>query len=306
MKTYSDYIWLKRQLIEMEEALSNNLNSPLMRLSLENRISSIREELETFGTMHEYDTTLRLWFGGKAVYGSIGIFSDFVSKTSVPLTNMITAKYTEIVSGKLYDSERGRVRGIGKEKMFISNVLHGSFGYEMGWVNDNLFSEQDASEAIEKVINIINLVAKDEENLEEALNDESPRTVSYLRKFYKTVSESSNILIMESGMIHTELSDQDLKDGYNRIKQTELSEQYLTIQARLSGIFTDSGTFEFLDEEGNRKVGSTNEDLDDEQLAEYARLFTNKECKLVIKEYMECPTLGKPKVTYELIQIQNK
>ena len=289
MKTYSDYIWLKRQLIEMEEALSNNLNSPLMRLSLENRISSIREELETFGTMHEYDTTLRLWFGGKAVYGSIGIFSDFVSKTSVPLTNMITAKYTEIVSGKLYDSERGRVRGIGKEKMFISNVLHGSFGYEMGWVNDNLFSEQDASEAIEKVINIINLVAKDEENLEEALNDESPRTVSYLRKFYKTVSESSNILIMESGMIHTEVSDHDL-----------------TIQARLSGIFTDSGTFEFLDEEGNRKVGSTNEDLDDEQLAEYARLFTNKECKLVIKEYMECPTLGKPKVTYELIQIQNK
>lgn len=305
MKTYSDYIWLQRQLAEMKEVLNQNIDSPLMRASLENRITSLCSEIETMGSIEYYDTTLRLWFGGEAVYGSRGIFSDFASKTSVLLSNMIAAKYTEITSGTPLDSERGKIRGIGKGKMYISNVLHGSFGYEMGWVRNDLFSEQDASQAIGKVINLIDLAAKNEERLEEALKSESPRTVSYLRNFYKTVSESSNILKMESGLHHTELSKAELQVGYSRVKQTNVTENYYTIVARLSGIFTDSGSFEFIDENGHRKVGNTNEDLDDEQLTEYARLYTNKECKIVIKEYKESPAYGKPKVTYELIQIQS-
>lgn len=305
MKTYSDYIWLQRQLAEMKEVLNQNIDSPLMRASLEKRITSLCSEIETMGSIEYYDTTLRLWFGGEAVYGSRGIFSDFASKTSVLLSNMIAAKYTEITSGTPLDSERGKIRGIGKGKMYISNVLHGSFGYEMGWVRNDLFSEQDASQAIGKVINLIDLAAKNEERLEEALKSESPRTVSYLRNFYKTVSESSNILKMESGLHHTELSKAELQVGYSRVKQTNVTENYYTIVARLSGIFTDSGSFEFIDENGHRKVGNTNEDLDDEQLTEYARLYTNKECKIVIKEYKESPAYGKPKVTYELIQIQS-
>ena len=305
MKTYSDYIWLQRQLTEMENVLNQNLDSPLMKVSLENRIANLRSEIDEMGKVEYHDTTLRLWFGGEAVYGSMGIFSDFASKTSVILSNMVAAKYTEIMSGKPIDSERGKIRGIGKGKMFISNILHGSFGYEMGWVRNDLFSEIDASQAIEKVINLVDLAAKDEERLEEALKSESPRTVSYLRNFYKTVSESSNILKMESGLNHTELSTTDLQVGYSRVKQTNVTENYYTIEARLSGIFTDSGSFEFVDEDGHRKNGSTNDDLDDEQLAEYVRLYTNKECKLVIKEYKECPAHGKPKVNYELIQIQS-
>lgn len=305
MKTYSDYIWLQRQLAEMEKILNQNLDSPLMKASLENRIINLRSEIEEMGRMEYYDTTLRLWFGGEAVYGSKGIFSDFASKTSVLLSNMIAAKYAEIISGKPLDSGRGKIKGLGKGKMYISNVLHGSFGYEMGWVRNDLFSEQDVSQAIERVISLVDIAAKDEDQLEETLKSESPRTVSYLRNFYKTVSESSNILKMESGLHHIDLSKTELQIGYSRVKHTNITENYYTIEARLSGIFIDSGSFEFVDEEGHRKVGSTNDDLYDEDLAEYARRYTNKVCKLVIKEYKECPVHGKPKVSYELIQIQD-
>ena len=51
MKTYSDYMWLKRQLAEMTEVLSENLDSPLMRASLENRIESLKAELDTMEEM---------------------------------------------------------------------------------------------------------------------------------------------------------------------------------------------------------------------------------------------------------------
>ena len=135
--------------------------------------------------------------------------------------------------------------------MYISNILHGSFGYEMGWVRNNLFSEQDASQAIEEVISLIDIAAKDEERLEDVLQSESPRTITYLRNFYKTVSETSNILKMESGMSHTELSKTELQTGYSRVKQSNITETYLTMEARLSGIFTDSGTFEFIDDQGH-------------------------------------------------------
>ena len=89
MKTYSEYIWLKRQLAEMQEVLSQNIDSPLMRASLEKRIASLQSELDSIGSVEYFDTSLKLWFGGEAVYGSMGIFSDFASKTSVILSNMI-------------------------------------------------------------------------------------------------------------------------------------------------------------------------------------------------------------------------
>lgn len=304
MKTYSEYIWLKRQLAEMKEVLRLNINSPLMQISLEKRIESIQSELDSMGVVEYFDTSLKLWFGGEAVYGSMGIFSDFASKTSVILSNMIATKYIEIVSGKPTQSERGKIKGLGKGKMYISNILHGSFGYEMGWVRNDLFSEQDASQAIGEVIHLIDIAAKDEEHLDDVLQSESPRTVTYLRNFYKTVSETSNILKMESGMNHTELSKTELQMGYSRVKQSDVTETYITMEAILSGISTDSGTFEFIDNEGCRRTGSTTEDLDDEQLTEYARRYTREKCKLVMKEYKKKLTHGKPKVTYELLQIQ--
>ena len=306
MKTYSEYTWLKRQLAEMQEILSQNIDSPLMRASLEKRITSLQSELDSIGSVEYFDTSLKLWFGGEAVYGSMGIFSDFASKTSAILSKMIATKYIEIISENPNQTERGKIKGIGKNKMYISNILHGSFGYEMGWAKNDLFSEQNASQAIEKVINLINITAKDEGCLEDILKSESPRTITYLRNFYKTVSETSNILKMESGMNHTELSKTELQTGYSRVKQSNITETYLTMEARLSGIFTDSGTFEFIDNDGNRKVGNTTEDLDDEQLTEYARIYTNQKCILVLKEYKETPNLGKPKApTYELLQIQD-
>ena len=109
---------------------------------------------------------------------------------------------------------------------------------------------------------------------------------------------------MESGMNHTELSKTELQMGYSRVKQSDVTETYITMEAILSGIFTDSGTFEFIDNEGCRRTGSTTEDLDDEQLTEYARRYTREKCKLVMKEYKKKLTHGKPKVTYELLQIQ--
>ena len=306
MKTYSEYIWIKRQLTEMQEVLSQNIDSPLMQVSLEKRISSLQSELDSMGSIEYFDTSLKLWFGGEAVYGSMGIYSDFASKTSVILSNMIATKYIEIISGKLSQSERGKIKGLGKGKMYISNILHGSFGYELGWVKNDLFSEQYASQAIEEVISLIDITAKDEENLEGILQKESPRTITYLRNFYKTVSESSNILKMESGMNHTELSKSELQIGYSRIKQSDIIETFITMEALLSGIFTDSGTFEFIDKDKHRRIGNTAENLDDKQLAEYARLYTNKNCKLIMKEYKETSTHGISKgPIYELLQIQD-
>ena len=62
MKTYSEYIWLKRQLAEMQEVLSQNIDSPLMRASLEKRIASLQSELDSIGSVEYYDTSLKLWF----------------------------------------------------------------------------------------------------------------------------------------------------------------------------------------------------------------------------------------------------
>lgn len=59
MKTYSDYIWLQRQLTEMENVLNQNLDSPLMKASLENRIANLRSEIDEMGKVEYHDTTLR-------------------------------------------------------------------------------------------------------------------------------------------------------------------------------------------------------------------------------------------------------
>ena len=55
MKTYSEYIWLKRQLAEMQEVLSQNIDSPLMRASLEKRIASLQSELDSIGSVEYFE-----------------------------------------------------------------------------------------------------------------------------------------------------------------------------------------------------------------------------------------------------------
>ena len=61
----------------------------------------------------------------------------------------------------------------------------------------------------------------------------------------------------------------------------------------------------FVGENGKREVGQTSADLSDEQLTEYAQLYTNKECNLILKEYKKTPVHGTAKTTYELLRIQD-
>lgn len=304
MATYSEYQWLLRQLNETKLLLEENKDSLLMAISLTDRIQSIENELSEMEIKEYYDSSIRLWFGGNAVYGSKGIFVNFASETSALISNMVTSKYIELLQGGTNSATKGKLKGKNQSNMYISNMLHGSFGYEMGWVEDELFSQEYASQAISEIMNLVEVTATDIDKFEEKLHRESIRTLSYLRKFYKVVSNKSSILKMESGMNYWELSADQLSVGNSRISKTNMIEELKSYRGVFKGILIDSGKFEFVNEDGKKYQGNTNEELTEEQLVGFNQKFSNCECTLIINEQsIYLPSAG-PKTVLELRNIQ--
>ena len=251
MSTYSELEWLHRQLDETYRLLEDNKDSLLMRLSLEDRINMLESQIKDLGNIDNHDTTIRLWFAGDAVYGSKGISADFASLTSSLVSNMITTKYVELLSSPNHICDKGKIKGVSKSKMYLSNVLHGSFGYEMGWVNDNLFSELYGSLAIQEIIKLIGSAGTDEEIFKKLISNESPRVLGYLRKFYKELSDKSSYLRMESGMYSEILDKSSILLGNDRIKYSITNEKVIEAKGILRGLFMESGKFEFVDKEAH-------------------------------------------------------
>lgn len=304
MATYSEYQWLLRQLNETKLLLEENKDSLLMAISLTDRIKSIEKELSEMGKTEYYDSSIRLWFGGSAVYGSKGIFANFASETSALISSMVTAKYVELLSGGAKTAAKGKLKGKNQSQMYLSNILHGSFGYEMGWVEDELFSQEYASQAISEIMSLVEVTATDVEKFEEKLHNESVRTLTYLRKFYKIVSNKSNILKMESGMNYKELSTDQLMVGNSRISKTNMIEELKSIRGIFKGVLIDSGKFEFIDEEGKKYQGNTNEELTEDQLVDFNQEFSNCECTLILNEQSIFLPSAEPKTVLELRNIQ--
>lgn len=296
---------IEYQILEIERLLSMADNNPFVVMPLNERLKRLKEQLSEIPKDLK-EPKLSLLFSGDAVFGSIGIKSSFVSKTISPIQELIKIQTAITRFGKNLGN-KGRVKKGNISEMYLTSLPTGSFGYELSLLNkEDLFDEQDVSESIYNVIELIEVTIKNEVEFEKAMNEYPKRTLLHLKNFFKELNSENSILKVESGSTFKEFSRDEIRIGYDRLSSTACNSEMIIFDGVFKGAFIESGKFELIDNEGNTIHGCISEELSEEDIAQYNRDYSNSECNITLEKDITKFNNGKKTISYILLSLKGK
>lgn len=286
------------QLNETKRLLSFVEDEILMSISLKQRIKELESELN-FYPEELTEPKVRLLFSGTAVKGSIGIKTSFISKAMLPFQELVKTQTALIRHGNI--GKRGKSKGTNYSELYLTGLPRGSFGVELSQMEStDLFSEEDVSQAIANVINIVEATTKDDESFDEIIDSIPARNLNSLKLFLKNLDEEDSILKIESGSRELEISKEQIHQGYERVNHHEIEDREVFLIGTLRGVLLEGGIFEFIDEStGYTYKGHVGPDLPEEKIEN----MLNKHCKVHLKESRTQFISGKSKTLFELLDV---
>lgn len=292
---------LKTQILDTERVLEMVCDHPLMSEGFKEKINELKKELEKIPN-EAFEPKVQLLFNGNSVIGSQGIKSSFVAKTINPFQEMVKTQVSLVRFGRV--GKRGSPKKGASADLYLTALPIGSFGVELSQLeNVDLFDSIDVSNAIKQVMIIIESASIDDESFERIITEVPKRNLNNLKKLLEEVAENNSILKMMSNEISIQISEQRIKEAYNRVAETIDVENEFVIEGVFRGILLDSGQFELQDADGKKLSGFISPDLSEEQLIFYDQSFLNKPCQINLKEHKTTFKTGNEKKEYELIMI---
>jgi hypothetical protein len=301
MSLYRTIIHLKTQLIELESLLGKVHDHPLMSLGLKKRIEVLNHDLDSL-PKESFEPKVSLLFSGDAVIGGIGIKSGFVSKTASPFQDMVKTQTALVRFGSV--GKRGKAKNSRSSELYLTALPKGSFGFELSQLTAaEVFDEIDVSTAMKQVISLIEQTALNDEAFEAVIESTPKRNLNNLKKLLYEISSERSILIMESGEIGVELTQEKVAEAYARVASINVVETEEIISGTFRGLLLDSSKFEIVDDGGKTISGFLSEDLPEDQLVEYEKTYINQRCKIHLRTHRTEFKTGTIKTDYELLEI---
>lgn len=304
MSLYRKIQSIKAQIVDTERLLEMVLDHPLMSEGLAERLSLLKQELESL-PKESFEPRIQLLFSGNAVVGSKGIKSTFVSKTLTPFQEMVKTQVALARFGKV--EKRGQAKKGANTELYLTALPVGSFGVELSQLESNdLFDSMDVSKAMKDVMTLVVNSATDDETFEASIEQTPKRNLTNLKKFLQEITDENSVLKMESGEFGIELPKEKIVEAFQRVSATIDEETELIINGTFRGLLLDSGKFEIQDEEGKRISGFISEEIEEDQLIEYDKTFLNSNCIIHLKVHKTKFKTGNEKTDYELLEIRQE
>jgi regulator of replication initiation timing len=301
MSLYRNIQNIKARIIDTERLLDMVREHPIMSVGLIAKINTLKEELAKF-ELDTLEPKVQLLFSGGAVSGSLGIKSNFISKTLVPFQEMVKTQFAMLRYGLV--GKRGQAKSGVNTELYLTALPTGSFGVELSQLEpSDLFAERDVAKAIQQVIELVAETADSDESFEKAIEKSPNRHLVNLKKFLGEIAEENSVLKMESGNIGIEISKEKVKAAYDRVSTATVEATDMVITGIFRGILLDSIRFEVQDENGFKYSGTVSDDIGEEQLVEYNN-FLNARCEIHLQVRKTTFITGKVKTEYELMQIR--
>jgi hypothetical protein len=121
---------LSADLAAVEELLSSAPPGDVLgRMSLTERRDEVRKALTEVESRREIEGRTALFFGGAPVIGSRGVDADFAAEAVGKYQDLVTKVWAFKEHGSLAPS--GPVPDRHEARLHVTNVVHGSFGFEL-------------------------------------------------------------------------------------------------------------------------------------------------------------------------------
>lgn len=304
MSLYRKIQSIKAQIVDTERLLEMVLDHPLMSEGLIERMNLLKQELESL-PKESFEPKVQLLFSGNAVFGSQGIKSTFVSKTTIPFQEMVKTQVALVRFGRV--GKRGQAIKGANTDLYLTALPVGSFGVELSQLQtSDLFDSMDVSNAMKEVMTLIVNCSTDDETFETAIEKTPKRNLTNLKKFLQEIVEENSVLKIESGELGVELAKEKIVEAFQRVSSTVDEENEVVINGIFRGLLLDSGKFEIQDEDGKKLSGFISEELGEEQLIDYDRTFLNNTCIIHLRIHKTKFKTGNEKTDYELLEIRQQ
>lgn len=291
---------IQTQIINTEYLLSLVEDHPLMSYSLKKKIEELNEKLESLPEQFK-EAKVILLFSGGAVKGSKGIKANFISQTLKPFQELIKSQTSIIRFGKL--GKRGKSKSSNFSELYLTALPTGSFGVELSQIDsDELFAEEDVSNAIDQVMTLIESSTKSDDEFENAIENMPPRNLNNLKTFLKSIDDEHSILKMESGTHILEISEENIHLGFMRVSSAIREDDTLHLDGTLRGVLLESGKFEFVDIDGYKFSGFLSPDISEDLIV----TLLNVPSKIELFKSKINFKSGNEKVAYELLDISQR
>ena len=233
------------------------------RLMWKNRLKAIEEDISVLSRDRRSFASVALMFSGNPVIGTSDIHLDFATSALTSYKTMVALGMAAKLSDRL--SDRGRVPGAERSKLYIRDMPRGSVGFLL----EELPPEQTEllpsplKETVEETTLMLDVLsAEPDEPCAERLREAPPRLVKAVREFAKVLTDSGAVTKILGDERKVELSAERIGRLYRRLNEVTVEETTETSDGILRGILPDFWQFDFaLSPTGEVTKGAVAEEL---------------------------------------------
>lgn len=230
----------------------------LGKISLQERLRYLEEELNTRKAGPRDLATVALVFDGGPVRGSSAIDAEFAAQA--------LTYYQELLSKQVASTEGGRLAQRGPlpteqhrmARMNITGLVHGSFGFILEEDSDGqaTFFESHMRKAVEEISDLfINLVGDSPTSFNENLQDIDPRVFNTLKGFVKTLHRAKSTLRISEESRDLKLDLAKIALANDRVSHSDVAEIDEEVAGTLLGIVPIQRRFDFRRSDNGEIIG---------------------------------------------------
>ena len=285
----------EREVVELDRLLQTI--SPLRVLERRGFMLKRDELVAQVARMEQFETgaVAVLIFNGEPVVGSFGIDAEFGATAVRGFEQMVSRIYEH-----KQRAERPIVPGAGKPpkpKLHITNVVHGSFGFELREIHGGMLVDTDLAVAVDNAVSLVRAAYEGDEEFTTAVAAQGKRVAVAVRNFLVNIHQHQATLRLR-GTSEVVLDAEKVGVAAERARTTEITEDEDRWHGVFKGLLTATKTFEFELQDGTVMHGSVTPELDSVELTS----STERRAIAVVKA-VHARHAGRVHSKYTLVQL---
>ena len=218
---------------------------PLGVISLNERLRDVLAQIDTEKNRDKNHAAVTLLFYGSPVDGSIGIDAQFAGRAIQDYQSALSKHMVSVAGGQL--GARGPIPERNLSRLNITDVVHGSFGFQLEEASENedMFSTA-LKQAVDDISDILqNFSAPEERKFEEAIEKIDSRTFLSIKSLFSLAhKEGASFRIIDDDEEFV-FDDTKVNRAFERVEAVEFSEETSTVPGTLIGVIPIGRRFEF-------------------------------------------------------------
>lgn len=249
----------------------------LGRRSLAARREHLLETLTELAPVPHAPAQAAIYFGGAPVLGSRGIDAAFASKALATYEDLVTKVWGQRQHGSLPPS--GPVRDRHEARLHITNVVHGSFGFELAELEGAMsLVGAPLRDAVEVATRAIVSAGESDDALADAAEDLDARAFAALREFFNVLKKAGATVRVVTDEVDRSFDAATVMAAADRTQATLTEEQDVPFAGQLLGVLPERRTFEFRADDGSLLRGRVSDDVPLAEVLQMNPQWATKRC----------------------------